>query len=263
MKQWMYPAFACVIALALTALGCGGSEEPVDNIGNAFTAVDQDNNGAISMTEWNSSGLPEATFSENDMDGDGTLNDEEFATAVGGNAGAETNTEFAASETPTETGGEASTETGSESVVSTETGGESGDESGGESSAETSSEQGGEACTASCENLACGDDGCGGVCGVCAPGTSCTEAGQCECMPSCTGVECGDDGCGGSCGSCDGTGTCLEGHCVQGCITAGTGTQIGDIAKNITWTTSTNDSVDLHSFCAVKKAVVVIETAAW
>jgi hypothetical protein len=31
-----------------------------------------------------------------------------------------------------------------------------------------------------CAQQACGDDGCGGSCGTCSPGTTCTDAGQCE-----------------------------------------------------------------------------------
>jgi MYXO-CTERM domain-containing protein len=58
-----------------------------------------------------------------------------------------------------------------------------------------------------CANRACGDDGCGGSCGTCATGKTCT-AGQCvvpsSCAPSCAGKTCGDDGCGGSCGACSG-----------------------------------------------------------
>jgi hypothetical protein len=47
----------------------------------------------------------------------------------------------------------------------------------------------------------CGDDGCGGSCGLCAADRSC-DGGACVCVPDCTGRTCGDDGCGGSCGSC-------------------------------------------------------------
>jgi hypothetical protein len=52
-------------------------------------------------------------------------------------------------------------------------------------------------CTPSCTGRACGDNGCGGQCGTCAFGQSCTAAGQCEqiCVPNCTGKQCGDDGC--------------------------------------------------------------------
>jgi hypothetical protein len=34
-------------------------------------------------------------------------------------------------------------------------------------------------CTPSCENVECGDDGCGGVCGTCDPGFVCNDAGAC------------------------------------------------------------------------------------
>ncbi len=66
-----------------------------------------------------------------------------------------------------------------------------------------------------CAGKACGDDGCGGSCGTCADGESCTAAGQCEpaCVGSCTGRECGDDGCGNDCGQCAEFETCLDGAC--------------------------------------------------
>jgi MYXO-CTERM domain-containing protein len=58
-----------------------------------------------------------------------------------------------------------------------------------------------------CANRACGDDGCGGSCGTCPQGQTCTD-GECKvppsCVPSCAGKTCGDDGCGGSCGACAG-----------------------------------------------------------
>jgi hypothetical protein len=109
------------------------------------------------------------------------------------------------------------------------------------------------ACEASCDGLACGDDGCGGSCGQCKAGASC-EAGACECapasyqgccgsavcwfdscglpgavveacawgcsagaclpcQPACGARECGEDGCGGTCGACGGLETCLAGTC--------------------------------------------------
>ncbi|MBT4277832.1 alpha/beta hydrolase fold domain-containing protein, partial [Candidatus Falkowbacteria bacterium] len=60
----------------------------------------------------------------------------------------------------------------------------------------------------------CGDDGCGGVCGICTGGTTCVN-GFCEfaCVPDCNGAECGDDGCGGSCGTCSGSENCCSGSC--------------------------------------------------
>ena len=35
-----------------------------------------------------------------------------------------------------------------------------------------------------------------------------------ECVPACAGRECGDDGCGGTCGVCSGDETCKDGRCV-------------------------------------------------
>ncbi len=55
-------------------------------------------------------------------------------------------------------------------------------------------------CVPDCTDKACGDNGCGGICGACGQGESCLD-GACVtgCVPSCAGKACGDDGCGGSC----------------------------------------------------------------
>jgi MYXO-CTERM domain-containing protein len=61
-----------------------------------------------------------------------------------------------------------------------------------------------------CLGRTCGDDGCGGSCGSCTGGKTCSADGACvsACVPSCAGKTCGDsDGCGGTCGSCDGGST--------------------------------------------------------
>ena len=85
------------------------------------------------------------------------------------------------------------------------------------------------ACLPNCTGRACGDDGCGGICGedlssecqgdllrwcddgviatehCSTSGESCREDGQgghhCVCVPDCDGKSCGPDGCGGICGS--------------------------------------------------------------
>ena len=75
-------------------------------------------------------------------------------------------------------------------------------------------------CTPQCAGKACGSDGCGGTCGTCPSGQSCSLSSQCACTPSCAGKQCGPDGCGGGCGSCAGgqlctaAGTC---SCVPNC----------------------------------------------
>ena len=85
-------------------------------------------------------------------------------------------------------------------------------------------------CQPSCTSRACGDDGCGGTCGTCGAGESCTlTSGQCnpaQCSPDCQGKTCGPDGCGGSCGAC-GTGlSCTaQGACV--CVAQCAGRQCG------------------------------------
>jgi hypothetical protein len=83
----------------------------------------------------------------------------------------------------------------------------------------------------------CGEDGCGGVCGLCeggpwvvcvlgqcvCKGTVCPKAccsqdeicdkqGSC-CTAQCQGKQCGDNGCGGVCGLCPAGGMCLDGKC--------------------------------------------------
>ena len=81
-------------------------------------------------------------------------------------------------------------------------------------------------CVPSCDGLACGSDGCGGDCGTCAQGETCTE-GACvsDCIPKTEcGVACGDvdNGCGGTlaCGdTCAEGETCTEGVCVAGATT--------------------------------------------
>ncbi len=73
----------------------------------------------------------------------------------------------------------------------------------------------------------CGDDGCGGICGICQAPNRCSSAGQCDCRPSCAGKECGDDGCGESCGTCYSPQTCSAyGQC--GCTPNCSGKECGD-----------------------------------
>ncbi|MBM4355846.1 MAG: hypothetical protein FJ109_18990 [Deltaproteobacteria bacterium] len=82
-------------------------------------------------------------------------------------------------------------------------------------------------CAPACGGKECGDDGCGGTCGLCGAGTTC-QAGTCKagaCTPNCAGKTCGSDGCSGTCGTCyssggaadpslcQANGTC----CVQSC----------------------------------------------
>ncbi len=72
-------------------------------------------------------------------------------------------------------------------------------------------------CIPDCYDKDCGDDGCGGSCGFCPPGSDCDYSFECEpCEPYCGPVECGDDGCGGSCGSCPPGSNCDGGMCIGG-----------------------------------------------
>ena len=61
-------------------------------------------------------------------------------------------------------------------------------------------------------------DGCLGFryCGDCEEPETCGGGGTpnfCGCLPDCDDLECGDDGCGGSCGACDGDTPCVGGAC--------------------------------------------------
>jgi M6 family metalloprotease-like protein len=64
-----------------------------------------------------------------------------------------------------------------------------------------------------CGDRVCGDDGCGGQCGICDGGFRCGD-GQCE-PCSCEGRVCGDDGCGVSCGTCDDGNPCTDDACIN------------------------------------------------
>lgn len=62
-----------------------------------------------------------------------------------------------------------------------------------------------EACVPDCSLAECGDDGCGTQCGTCAaPTPFCSPQRRCvDCLPNCVNRVCGGDGCGGTCGACD------------------------------------------------------------
>jgi hypothetical protein len=65
----------------------------------------------------------------------------------------------------------------------------------------------------SCLAKECGDDGCGGNCGLCPGNSTCEDDFKCSCLADCTGKQCGDDGCGGSCGNCPPNWVCQDGAC--------------------------------------------------
>jgi len=73
----------------------------------------------------------------------------------------------------------------------------------------------GACCFPACGGKNCGDDGCGGSCGVCAGDLEICDGGLCTCQPACDGLVCGPDGCGGACGACIGAQEiCDGGACV-------------------------------------------------
>jgi hypothetical protein len=92
-------------------------------------------------------------------------------------------------------------------------------------------------CIPDCYGKECGDDGCGGSCGTCAFGESCTY-GTCSssCTPDCYGKECGDDGCGGSCGTCGYGKTC---DAYGTCTSTTTSTNSGQICTQATTCSAT------------------------
>lgn len=75
-------------------------------------------------------------------------------------------------------------------------------------------------CILQCQNAKCGDDGCGGSCGICFNGMVCSLDGICisSCQFDCVGKQCGDDGCGGNCGVCPVGQECVNlGFCIMLC----------------------------------------------
>ncbi len=67
-------------------------------------------------------------------------------------------------------------------------------------------------CQPQCQGKECGDNACGGKCGVCPEVAPVCDHGTCglECDPECVGKECGTDGCDGVCGTCLQGDLCLD-----------------------------------------------------
>jgi hypothetical protein len=82
-------------------------------------------------------------------------------------------------------------------------------------------------CEPICDGRECGDDGCGGHCGLCEDGLVC-DRGTCasSCEPECAGRFCGDDGCGGSCGTCGPLFECSGSECVERSLLSAVADQI-------------------------------------
>ena len=70
-------------------------------------------------------------------------------------------------------------------------------------------------CKPNCQGKSCGVDGCGGLCGICAPNVPLCQNGQCgtTCKSTCGDQTCGGDGCGGVCGTCKAGEHCVLDHC--------------------------------------------------
>ncbi len=82
-------------------------------------------------------------------------------------------------------------------------------------------------CVIDCTDRQCGNDGCGGACGDCKDGFTCSGGRCLACAPTCLGRQCGDDGCGGSCGKCSTHDTCGSGGQCQACVKKCPGKQCG------------------------------------
>ena len=89
-------------------------------------------------------------------------------------------------------------------------------------------------CVANCTGKICGSNGCGGSCGTCSLGYTCSASGtSCvppPCVPDCFGKICGPNGCGGYCGTCPTNYTCAVGgaSCTPPCVPSCAGKVCGD-----------------------------------
>jgi hypothetical protein len=104
-------------------------------------------------------------------------------------------------------------------------------------------------CTPLCDELECGNDGCGSTCGECPSGHVC-EAGSCfaDCEANCDNKDCGDDGCGGECGMCSESLICVAGTCVtEGeCVPQAEQHCVGD---SLFWFDNCGEQGELASAC--------------
>ena len=83
-------------------------------------------------------------------------------------------------------------------------------------------------CTPKCDNKICGPNGCGGNCGTCPEGKSCSQDGtSCNCVAACAGKVCGPDGCDGNCGSCPEGKSCSPDGTSCNCVAACAGKVCG------------------------------------
>ncbi len=83
------------------------------------------------------------------------------------------------------------------------------------------------------------------------------------CTPSCDGRSCGDDGCGGSCGQCAGGQSCSAGQCVGApptsplCPPTGAvGRQPGDVAPDLSFPLAGGGTMSIRDTCANRTTLV-------
>ena len=99
------------------------------------------------------------------------------------------------------------------------------------------------ACEPDCGGKQCGDDGCGGTCGVCGSPNVCGSDFTCGCVPQCGEMTCGPDPvCGVVCGECDPGSTCFEGVCA-GCGAGACGGGCGDCPVGATCVSEVEDGM--------------------
>lgn len=116
-------------------------------------------------------------------------------------------------------------------------------------------------CVPSCDGVECGPDGCGGACGTCAAGESCSDAGQCAaaCVPACDGKQCGPDGCGGTCGSCGAGTACVASMCEA--LDPRCGGLDPEVCSALSWGSCASDWVWRTPFSQVGGALLSLEAS--
>jgi hypothetical protein len=106
-------------------------------------------------------------------------------------------------------------------------------------------------CAPSCAGKNCGDDGCGGSCGMCTPPDTCAGGGTpgvCGCTPATCEIQCAScgsigDGCGGTlnCGTCTLPETCGGSGAPNVCGTSG----------SVTTTSTSSSTVTTGTMCSL------------
>ena len=99
-------------------------------------------------------------------------------------------------------------------------------------------------CVSPATDNQCGQDGL--TCSPCTGQDGCVE-GTCTCLPACDGLACGDDGCGGVCGTCD---TCKS-VCTDGTCAAQAEAEYGCLDNDLYYKDSCGAWGELKSDCGL------------